>query len=215
MYLSSLCSLSRSKYHLPHCLWPLAFGLRSPSVVQHIWARYTRYLDQNTTYDTAFGFRPQASQCGSPYLSSLRSLFRSKHNSRPGQSGLVLGLFGVLMTNWSPEPRLSQEYAWMSLVESPHYLRPSASGLSVWLIFELALPKAIRAQNGHHCEKLWRCSTAFILAPFWLKASFCPNGYFLFLGIKWAPLKKFWVLCIHPHWKRAAHAKYGKDRSNS
>ncbi len=107
--MSSLCSLSGSKCNLPHCLWPLtsgfpvwiklyelaslavwikmqltklplAFDLRLPSVDQCIWACFAHYLDKNATYHTAFSLWPQAFQCGSTYVSSLRSLSESKCN---------------------------------------------------------------------------------------------------------------------------------------
>ncbi len=77
IYMSSLHSLSRSKYNLQHCFRPSASGLP-------VWLT--------------------GSCVPSVAHSSLCSLSRLKHNSCRGLSGLVLGLIGVLITNLLSEP---------------------------------------------------------------------------------------------------------------
>ncbi len=116
--MSSLHSLSRSEYDLPHCLGPLV------------------------------------SQCGSPDLSWLHLLSRSKDNSPHYNSPPCLcHIFElVLLTIWQKSLKL-----W---------------GCKIGTLL------------GTLVKKFWTCWTTFIHASFRSEASFCPKWHFSVLGLK-------------------------------
>ncbi len=195
--ISSLCSLStvvQDRYNMSHCLQPLTSGLPVwLNILYCIWAHFARYLVQNTTCHTAFSLWPQASQCGSTYMSSLCSLSSSKYmssafNLRP------------------PSPNVAQ-YIWARC--GCYVYSRSKYHLHVLLGHKMG------TLLGHPYEKF---GGAKQLAPFWSEASFWYKWPFFRFVHKMGTLLgtpiKVWALYVRQHWKRAPHANFGKDWCN-